>query len=390
MSKIEYKRYPYEDLREFSFKVFRKLGVPKEDASIPGEALLKGDLMGDPSHGIIRLKRYTWRFEEGLLKPKPNMKIIKEGLGFILYDADNGLGQIAAKKAMKLCIEKAKESGIVFAMIKNSNHFGKCGYYSMLALEHEMIGLSMTNAAPFIAPTFGIEPMVGTNPIAIAVPAGEEPPFCLDMATSVRAYGRVDIRSLDGRDIPLGWSTDHEGGLTIDPFAVLGKKGYSKRGGERGTMLPLGGFGDYTAGYKGYGLAVMVDILTGLLTGSAWGPDLVMGMEPKISKMSHLVGAINIEAFRPLDEFKRDMDSMLRGLKNSEKAVGYDRTVKVVEDGFQISLKRRKEKFKRIYTPGERGLELEKEQMENGVRLGSYVVKELEAINKQYNVGYNF
>jgi len=260
----------------------------------------------------------------------------------------------------------------------------------MLALEHDMIGLSMTNAAPLIAPTFGIEPIIGTNPIAISVPAGEEAPFCLDMATSVRAYGRADIRSREGKDIPLGWGMDHEGRLTIDPWDVLGEKGYGHIGGERGTMLPLGGFGDYTAGYKGYSLAVMVDILTGILGGSAWGPYCSMSMDPTTARISHLVGAINIEAFRPLDDFKKDMDSMLRGLKNSEKAFDYDQTVKVIEDGFEISLKRRKEKFKRIYTAGEKGIELEKEQLENGVHLGSYIVKELEIINKQYNIGYKF
>ena len=147
MSKIEYKRYSYEDLIGFSFEVFKKIGVPEEDASIPGEALLKADLMGDPSHGIIRLKRYTWRFDEGLINPKPKMSIVNEGPGLFLYDADNGLGQISATKAMRLCIQKVKKAGLAFAVVKNSNHFGKCGYYSMLALEHNMIGISMTKSA---------------------------------------------------------------------------------------------------------------------------------------------------------------------------------------------------------------------------------------------------
>jgi LDH2 family malate/lactate/ureidoglycolate dehydrogenase len=389
MSGIEYKTYKYEYLRNFSYEVFKKLGVPEEDASIPGEALLKADLMGDPSHGIIRMKRYTWRFDEGLIEPKPNPKVAKEGPGFILYDADNGLGQIAATKAMRLCIEKAKKSGIVFALVINSNHFGKCGYYSSLALEHNMIGLSMTNSAPLVAPTFGIEPIIGTNPIAISVPAGEELPFCLDMATSVRAYGRSDIRSREGKDIPLGWGMDYKGGQTIDPLAILGTKGYGHSGGERGSMLPLGGFGDNTAGYKGYSLAVMVDILTGILGGSAWGPYCGISLDPTVARISHLVGVINIETFRPLDEFKKDMDSMLKRLKTSEKAVGYDQTIKAVEDGFDISLRRGK-KFKRIYTAGEKGLELENEQLEKGVRLGKYIVEELEKINKQYNIGYKF
>jgi LDH2 family malate/lactate/ureidoglycolate dehydrogenase len=248
----------------------------------------------------------------------------------------------------------------------------------------------MTNAAPLVAPTFGREPIIGTNPIAISVPAGKEPPFCLDIATSVRAYGRVDIREREGRNIPLEWATDYEGKLTIDPKEVLGKKGYSKRGGERGTMLPLGGFGDETAGYKGYGLAVMVDILTGLLAGSAWGIHCGLGMEAVVSNISHLVGAINIESFRPLDEFKKDMDSMLGELKNSEKAYHYRRNIDVMEKGFNLSILETDEKFERIYAAGEKGLELEKEQMENGIKLGLYIVKELESINKQYEMGYKF
>ena len=390
MSKIEYKRYPYEDLKEFCYKLFRKLGVPEEDAYIPGECLLKADLMGDPSHGVYRLNRYIFRFSEGLVKAKPDMKIIKSGLGFFIYDADNGLGQIAGNKAMKICIERAKSSGFVYGLISNSNHFGKCGYYSMLALEHDMIGLSMTNSSPLVAPTFGIEPIIGTNPIAIAVPTDKELPFCFDMATTVRAYGRVDTLSRVGQEVPIGWSQDNYGNITSDPWDVLGKEGYSKSEGDRGTMLPLGGFGDYTAGYKGYGLGIMVDILTGILAGGAWGPFCGMGMDSTISKLRHSVCAINIEAFRPLDEFKKDMDAMLRGLKNSKKSIGYDRIVKATEDGFVITLNRRKEKFKRIYTAGEKGLELESEQMKNGILLGSYVVKELKEINKKYNIGYTF
>jgi LDH2 family malate/lactate/ureidoglycolate dehydrogenase len=387
---MEYKRYPYDYLHKFSFEVMKKLGISEEDAHIPGEALLKADLMGDPSHGIIRLKRYTWRLDNNLINRKPKMSVTIETPSFISYDADNGLGQVAGYKAMNLCMDKAMKSGIAIAHVRRTNHIGKCGYYSMLALKRDMIGISMMNASCLVAPTFGIEPLIGTNPMALAAPAGKEPPFCLDMATSVRAYGRVDIRNREGREIPLGWGLDHEGKVTIHPKDILGTAGYAKSGGQRGTMLPLGGFGDETAGYKGYGLALVVDILTGVLAGGLWGENLALGLDEKVAGLTHLVGAINIEAFRPLNEFKKDMDAMMRKLKDSKKARGYDYTCKQIEDGYQITMKRRKEPYERIYVPGERGLELEKEQMKNGVRLGDYVIKELEAINEQYDMGYKF
>jgi LDH2 family malate/lactate/ureidoglycolate dehydrogenase len=385
---MEYNRYTYEFLKDFCFQVFKKLGVPVEDASIPGEALLKADLMGDPSHGVTRIKRYSWRIDKGLINPKPEMKVVKDGGSFIIFDADNGLGQIAATKAMKICIQKAKEHGLCFAVVRKSNHFGKCGYYSMLALEHDMIGVSMTNSSPLMAPTFGIDPMLGTNPIAVSIPAGEEPPFCFDMATSVRAYSRCDIRDREGREIPLEWGMNNEGRLTINPKSILGKKGYAREGGERGVMLSLGGFGEETAGYKGYGLAVIVDILSGILSSSSWGPNVGMSYGEKIANLGHFIGAINIEAFRPLQEFKKEMDQMLRGLKNSTKGVGYERKYVVTENGFNILLNRNKEQFKRIYVAGEKGLELEEEQMKNGVKLPSYIVKDLDDINKQYNLGF--
>jgi LDH2 family malate/lactate/ureidoglycolate dehydrogenase len=318
------------------------------------------------------------------------MKAIREGPAFTLYDGDNGLGQITVTKAMRACMEKATGSGVALALVKNTNHIGKCGYYSMLALERDMIGISMTNAAPLIAPTFGIDPMIGTNPIAIAAPAGKEPPFCLDMATSVRAYGRFDIRAREGRQIPLGWGIDHQGKFTVDPGDILGTAGYAKSGGKRGSVLPLGGFGDDTAGYKGYGLAVAVDILTGLLTGSPYGPQLALGFDPKLAGLTPLVAAIDIDSFRPLNEFKKDMDAMLRGLKNSRKGTAYSEEYKVLEDGIQVVLRNTGKEFERIYVAGEKGLELEREQMKNGVRLGNYAIKELEEINKQYNIGYRF
>ncbi|HTX88138.1 MAG TPA: Ldh family oxidoreductase, partial [Bacteroidales bacterium] len=252
-------RFKREDLMNFIIRYMTKLGVPEEDARIVGKVLLCADIRGVESHGMHRLGSYYGsRLQKGYMNPLTPYKIITETPSTALIDGGNGMGQVVSHKAMRMCIEKAKKAGIGAITIRNSNHFGIAGYYSLMALEEGMIGLSMTNSQPLVAPTYGRTAILGTNPIALAAPSGKERPFLLDMATSAVAYGKIQVYEKKKEHIPIGWGIDEEGQVTNDPSKI--------RPGGHGALLPLGGM-EITAGYKGYGLAVMVEILCSALSG---------------------------------------------------------------------------------------------------------------------------
>src|SRR2546426_2252975 len=310
---------PEPQLRRFVVSVFRKLGVPSNDAKIATDVLLAADLRGIGSHGVARLPRYVTGVKSGSMTPRGASKIVKQTRATAVIDGGNGLGQVVARRGMELAIKKARGTAVGFVVVRNSNHFGIAGYYSMMALKAGMIGISSTNAAPLVVPTFGRTAVLGTNPISVAVPAGREEPFVLDMATSVVPRGTVEVYDRQGREMPHGWAVDTTGHSTTSSKAVL--DALAKRLG--GGLLPLGGEGEKFSGHKGYGLALLVDILCGALPGAATALD-VYGDE-EAANVGHFFGAIDVRAFRPLPAFKRDMDKLLRTLREAPKADGHER-----------------------------------------------------------------
>jgi len=296
-------------LNDFLVNIFVSVGVSQKDAEITSDVLVQADVRGIESHGVARILRYAGKIRDGQIDPRPNIRVVSETASTLLIDAGNGLGQVVGVYAMNRCIEKAKQAGMCFATVRNSNHYGIAGYYAMMGLKEDMIGISSTNTWPLVVPTYGRKPMFGTNPIAVAVPTKKETPYVLDMATSVVPIGKIEVYERREKEMPTGWGVDSEGRDTTDPRKIR----------NGGSLLPLGGTVDH-AGYKGYGLGVLVDILTGVLSGGVFGPDVGRPEDPTPSRIGHFFGAVNIDAFMPKKEFKKRMDSMLQGLKDSPRA----------------------------------------------------------------------
>jgi len=354
----EYVRIKVDALREFTINVFNKFGVPVEDAEIAADVLIAADQRGVGSHGLQRLKRYTDGLETGVMKAITDMKVLKETPNTLLISAGDGLGLVAGYKTMKLVIDKALKNNVALAAVRDSNHYGIAGYYSMMALEHGLIGLSVTNTAPLVVPTHGKDAMMGTNPISIAVPAGRERPFVLDMATSTVPRGKVEVYGREGKTMPITWATDELGNATQDIPRVLANWLDKKGGG----LLPLGGAEEEGGGHKGYGLCLAVDIFSGVLSGSPFGPN-TYAKKDMPAKVSHFFGAIRIDAFIELALFKSMMDEYIDILKNSEKAAGKDR----------------------IFIHGEKEFELYEQQREE-VGVYHQVVEELRKIGEKLDV----
>ncbi len=308
------------DLEKFVTTCFEKSGMSREDAKITTDVLIESDKRGIPSHGVARLKRYTDGIRDGIMIPDAKHEIIKETPNTLVITGNDGLGQPVSYKTMKLVIKKAKKNSVAFAAVRNSNHYGIAGYYAMMALEENLIGLSTTNSFPLVVPTFGKDALLGTNPISIAAPANRERPFVVDMATSTVPRGKLEVYDRRNKPIPEAWATDAEGYPTTDPGLVL-KNVKEKLG---GGLLPLGGALEETGGHKGYGLAMIVEILTGILSGGAYGPK-VYGIPKSPANVCHFFGAIDVEAFLPLDEFTASLDSLMQILHNSKKVRGQDR-----------------------------------------------------------------
>lgn len=307
-----------ENLKEFVSGIFRKMGVKKKYADITADVLVSADRRGIGSHGVQRLKRYVDDIKNGRILPNNPPKIIKETPVSLLVDGQAGLGQVIGYLVMEKVIKKAKKKGICFATVKNSNHYGIAGYYAMMALPHNLIGISTTNSDVLVVPTFAKNMVIGTNPIALAVPAGNEKPWVLDMATSTVPRGKVEIYARMEKKMPLVWATDENGNPTEDAKrVVLNLK--EKRG---GGLLPLGGAEEETGGHKGYNLSVLVDILSGVLSGGAYGLYVYKEKHPNVC---HFFGAIDPEIFIGLDELKKKMDDYIRMLKNAPKREGKTR-----------------------------------------------------------------
>lgn len=353
-------------LTKFCTEVFVKLGVPRKDAEITSDVLVASDLRGIPSHGVARLMRYVEGIRKGTILTKVKPKIIKETSTTAAVDARNGLGQPAGFFGMNLAIKKAKKSGAGFVTVRNSNHYGIAGYYSLMALKSNLIGISMTNSAPLAVPTFGRDMIIGTNPISVTAPGSKIRPFVLDMATTVVPRGKLEVLNRLGKPLPMGWAVDEKGVPTTDTARVLDNMNKSTGGG----VLPLGGAGEDLSGHKGYGMSLLVDVLSGVLAGADYGP-WVKGTKKDGSKsftnVGHFFGALKVENFIPLKRFKATMDEMLSGLINSQKAEGE----------------------KRIYIHGEKEFEKYDEYKKIGVPLQEKVVAALKNLSQEMSIPYN-
>lgn len=313
-------RIDRRELEAFCRAVFAIQGLSEEDSRIAAEVLVAADAMGLPSHGVGRLSRYVQGLRTGLMLPGAAQKIVSETPSSIVVDAGGAMGAPASYRAMAAVVAKAKASGSAFGCVRDSNHFGIAGYYARMALPEDMIGIAMTNTAALGVPTFGAKAMFGTNPIAFAAPAGKEVSFVLDMSTTVVTRGKLEVYERMGESLPEGWAVDGRGASATDPAAAI--QGLQDRAG--GGILPLGGLGKAFGGHKGYGLAVMVDILCACLAGAPFG-EAVRDTATSSARVSHFFGAIRVASFRDPAEFRADMDEMLASLRASPPAEGEER-----------------------------------------------------------------
>jgi L-2-hydroxycarboxylate dehydrogenase (NAD+) len=305
-------------LTEFAASVFMHFGISEADAAQAADVLATSDLRGIDSHGVARLHTYFEMLELGRINPKPNIRIIREKLSVATVDGDNGLGLVVGPKANEIAMEKAEQHGSGWVSVCNTNHFGIAGYYPLQALERDLIGWAMTNTTKLVAPLWGAERMLGTNPIAIAFPGYEEPPIVIDMATSAVAYGKIEIALRTQSTVPKGWIVNKDGRDTTDPQDMI----------NGGAQLPLGSEKEL-GGHKGYGLAAMVDILCCILSGANWGPfapPFALRQEipeRQVGKgIGHFFGAMQIDGFIDKDEFKKQIDEWIRVFRKTKPAPG--------------------------------------------------------------------
>ncbi|TAK25360.1 MAG: Ldh family oxidoreductase [Chloroflexota bacterium] len=305
-------RYAANDLRAFVTGVLERLAVPSVDAALAANALHAADITGVDSHGVARFAghpSYVPGLRRRLVNPRPGSRIVSEAPSTALIDGDDGMGVVIASRAMDVAIRKAFETGVGLVTVTNSRHFGIAAHYARMALPHGMIGIAMTNACPQVALPGSVGALLGTNPIAVAAPTGTGAPFVLDMATSVGAAGKAEIARRAGKTMPKGWLVDAEGRPTIDPEVLFGGLG--------GALMPLGSSDD-TAAHKGYGLAMVVDILCGVLSGAGHSAAL----DPEPWECGHFLGAIRVDAFRPLGGFVDGMAAMFRTFRTAKRADG--------------------------------------------------------------------
>jgi L-2-hydroxycarboxylate dehydrogenase (NAD+) len=347
------KRVDHRKLTTFVAAAFEKLGVPKHAAEIAARGLVAADLRGVDTHGVIRFNPTSWYVKwlrAGEMNPRANIRVVSESASAALLDGDRGIGMIIGQHAMELAIAKAKEAGVAMVTVRNSRHFGMSANYAMQALAHDMIGIAMTNASRQVVPTFGREARFGTNPICLAAPALEELPFVLDMATTTAAAGKLELAVRQGKSIPTGWALNESAEVTNDPRVAQRAR----------KLLPLGGSRE-GGNHKGYGLAIMVEILCGVLSGT------VTALNDNQDPRGHFFGAIRVDAFRPADEFKQDMDRLIRDLKATPPIDGQER----------------------VYVAGEIEFETAKERAANGIPLLDSVLKGLRDVSEQLGIPYD-
>ena len=313
----------FEVIEKFMVDVLVKAGIPEEDAKIVGDVLIQADKLGVDSHGVNRLKNiYLDRIADGILNPVTNFEVVKEGPTTAVIDGHNGMGHVIAYNSMKLAIKKAKEYGLGMVTVRNSTHYGFAGYYPLMAVKENMIGITGTNARPSVAPTFGVENMLGTNPLTFGIPSDEPFPFLLDCATSITQRGKVELYAREGKEMPKGWVIDENGESKTNSVEVL--KDLIK---GTAALTPLGGVGEETAGYKGYGYATVVEILSAALQQGVF-MKMLLGMKDgkKVPyPIGHFFIVIDINAFTDPDNFKKTTGDILRELRASNKMPGKTR-----------------------------------------------------------------
>jgi LDH2 family malate/lactate/ureidoglycolate dehydrogenase len=305
-------------LHEFASRVFQHFGVPAQDANQAADILVLSDLRGIDSHGIARLRSYVSMLSIGRINPQPNICVVRESLSTATVDGDNGLGLVVGPKANAIAMDKADRAGTGWVAVRHTNHYGIAGWYVLEALKREMIGWAMTNTTKIVAPLWGAEKMLGTNPLAIAFPGLEEPPIVIDMATTAAAFGKIEMAIRTNQPIPDDWAIDRDGHPTTDPHAMVGG----------GAMLPLGADREH-GGHKGYCLGALVDLLCGPLSGANWGPftppfTLDHAEPPRRvgQGIGHFFGAMRIDAFIDPTDFKRQIDDWIRTFRATKPAPG--------------------------------------------------------------------
>ena len=357
----------HEDLRIFAQQVITKMGASEEDAYFVADNLVTSNLRGIDSHGVGRLKRYVDGIKAGYILPNASRVVKRDSVVIANIDAMNGLGQPAGVFGMKLAIEKAQSTGVGVVTVFNSNHFGFAGYYAMMALKHDLIGITMTNSEPLVVPTFSRNAMIGTNPIAFVAPTNTERSWVMDLATSVVPSGKLEVYDRTGKEIPTGWATDETGSSTNNPAQVL-KNLY--RGLGEGGIFPLGGEGELHGGHKGYGLATLVEILCGVMSGGNILRDLKFYENGKFKHpgIGHFFMALDPSYFIDIESFKTKMDEMIARLKGAEKAEGQDR----------------------IFVHGEKEFEECDRRTANGIPLDERTAESLLGLSEEFSIDIHF
>ena len=350
--------FPYQKLNQFTKQIFQSIGLSDADAMLATNVLLAADLRGVDSHGVARLSGYVRLWEAGRINSTPAIKVVHETPSTAVIDGDRGLGLVVGPKAMQIAIEKARQVGTGWVSVKNSNHYGIAGYHAMQALPHDMIGLAMTNASPLVAPTYSVERLLGTNPIAVAIPAQEQPPFVADFATTTAANGKLEMLQRKGLEAPVGWIQDASGNDSTDTDEL--KKG--------GALLPLGG---EHGSHKGYALGAIVDIFSAVLSGANYGPwvppfvsFLPLPANPVGEGIGHFFGAMRIDAFRPAEEFKQHMDNWIRTFRAAKTKAGHEA----------------------VLIPGDPERIMTEKRMQTGIPLLEPVIKDLETLSRRFNI----
>ena len=350
-------------LEHFMRDVFIRMGVPESDAADCSDVLITADKYGIESHGVSRFKPiYVDRIQNGQVNPVTKAEITREAPAAAVIDGHNGMGMVIAKKAMNMTIEKAGKTGIAMTAVRNSNHYGIAGYYARMAIQNNMIGITGTNARPSIAPTFGIENMIGTNPLTVGMPTDEAFPFLLDCATSVSQRGKIELLARQGKPIPEGWVIGSDGSARTDAEQVLDALVQGKA-----VLVPLGGLGEETAGYKGYGYATVVELLSAALQGGAFlkmlnGLDADGRTVPY--RLGHFFIAVHIESFTTVQAFKKTAGDICRTLRNSRKMKGAEQ----------------------IYTAGEKEYLIYEDRKNKGARVHPKLVKDLLMFRDRYGL----
>jgi LDH2 family malate/lactate/ureidoglycolate dehydrogenase len=353
---------PLDKLINFMVDALVAMGIPSEDAHIIADVLITADLWGVRSHGVAHLKMYYERMKKGLQLPVTKWAVVKDTPTTTVIDGGNGMGMVVGYQSMNLAIQKAHQFGLGAVAVRNSSHYGVAGYYPLMAVREGMVGLSVTNAHPSTAPTFGVKPMLGTNPIAIAAPTDEPFPFMYDAATSIVPRGKIEVAARANKPIPEGWVINQDGVSATDSSTMIAKMNQDKL-----ALLPIGGMGELMGGHKGYGLATMVEIFSASFQNGAFLSmlhDIDHNGNPQFLRIGHFFLAIDIEHFIPLDGFKKITGEIMRELRNSTKAPGQPR----------------------IYTAGEKEYYNTQRVRAEGVEITPGVQKALQTLRQELNL----